>query len=275
MAIQEAARAQFGSTVKAFGSFGRIRRARNNFEYPSTITPGPSPDDVRDAITTATQARDAAMTILEQNLLTSWVNATQAGRPVIRAYRLIFASLQANWLSARRAQKFYHPDTNVLITRFFAAGGVGEIQDFMPVGGAAEARRHRLIRRVLCVRGTMPFRARVAPRFGYGTDPHTLTEVESGVVFTAPGLTVGLTATVPVGHDGRDVTAEFKLAEGETAVFALDEAASGAEPIACSGEEAEKLLSTSAGGRLSRISRRITHNESWPRILAPTGENFL
>jgi HEPN domain len=72
IALQEAARAQFGSTVKAFRSFGRIRRARNTFEYPSTITPGPSPDDVRDAITTATQARDAAMTILEQDLLTPW-----------------------------------------------------------------------------------------------------------------------------------------------------------------------------------------------------------
>lgn len=72
IALQEAARAQFGSTVKAFRSFGRIRRARNTFEYPSTITPGPSPDDVRDAITTATEARDAAMTILEQDLLTPW-----------------------------------------------------------------------------------------------------------------------------------------------------------------------------------------------------------
>jgi GH15 family glucan-1,4-alpha-glucosidase len=95
-----------------------------------------------------------------------------------------------------KTRQFYLPDTNVLITRFFARDGVGEIQDFMPVGGAAETRRHRLIRRVLCVRGTMPFRAQVAPRFGYGTDPHTLTEVEAGVVFTAPGLTVGLTATV-------------------------------------------------------------------------------
>jgi hypothetical protein len=72
IAIQEAAQAQFGSTVKAFRSFGRIRRSRNNFEYPSTSTPGPSADDVRDAITTANQARDAAMTILEQHLLTPW-----------------------------------------------------------------------------------------------------------------------------------------------------------------------------------------------------------
>ena len=124
-------------------------------------------------------------------------------------------------------RQFYLPDTNVLITRFFAEEGVGEIQDFMPVGGAGET-RHRLIRRVLCARGTMPFRAQVAPRFDYGRQPHTLTEVEAGVVFTTPSSAVGLTATVPFQHDGRDVTAEFKLAEGESAVFALDEADSGA-----------------------------------------------
>jgi GH15 family glucan-1,4-alpha-glucosidase len=138
-------------------------------------------------------------------------------------------------------RQFYHPDTNVLITRFFADDGVGEIQDFMPVGGAAEA-RHQLIRRVLCVRGTMPFRAKVSPRFGYGMDPHTLTEVAGGVVFTAPSLAVRLTATVPAGHDGRDVTAEFKLAEGESAVFVMDQVGSGALPRACSSEEAHELL---------------------------------
>jgi HEPN domain len=72
IAIQEAAQAQFVSTIKAFRSFGRIRRARNSFEYPSTHAPGPSPDDVRDAIAAATQAHDAALKILEQNLLTPW-----------------------------------------------------------------------------------------------------------------------------------------------------------------------------------------------------------
>ena len=138
-------------------------------------------------------------------------------------------------------RQFYLPDTNVLITRFFAEEGVGEIQDFMPVGGAGET-RHRLIRRVLCARGTMPFRAQVAPRFDYGRQPHTLTEVEAGVVFTTPSSAVGLSATVPFQHDGRDVTAEFKLAEGASAMFALEETGSGAVPHPCSAEEAEKLL---------------------------------
>ena len=50
----------------------RIRRSRNRFEYPDSDTAGPSRDDVHDAITTATAARDAAATILDRNLLTPW-----------------------------------------------------------------------------------------------------------------------------------------------------------------------------------------------------------
>src|SRR5258706_6683871 len=140
-----------------------------------------------------------------------------------------------------KTRQFYLPDTNVLITRFSAQDGVGEIQDFMPVGGAAETRRHRLIRRVVCVRGAMPFRARIAPRFGYGTEPHTPPETGAGVGFTSDSLTVGLSATVPVEHDGRDVTSVFKLAERESAVFALDEVCGGALPQGWSCQQAEEL----------------------------------
>src|SRR5215469_3258322 len=71
IAVQEAVVAQFGSTVRVFRSFSRVR-ARNGFEYPSTTTPGPSADDVIDAIAIATQTREAAVTILEQDLLTKW-----------------------------------------------------------------------------------------------------------------------------------------------------------------------------------------------------------
>ena len=181
-----------------------------------------------------------------------------------------------------KTRQFYHPDTNVLITRFFAEDGVGEIQDFMPLGNAADAQRNRLIRRVLCVRGTMPFRAKVSPRFGYGMDPHTLTEVETGAVFTASSLTVGLTATVPVKHDDRDVTAEFTLAEGESAVLALDEVGSGAVPRPCSGGEAEELLAATVAFWRNWLSasryrgrwREVVHRSALTLKLltyAPTG----
>jgi hypothetical protein len=72
LAVQEAVTAQFGATVPVFRSFARIRRARNNFEYPSGNSPGPSGDDIDDAIAVATRAREAATTILDQDMLTRW-----------------------------------------------------------------------------------------------------------------------------------------------------------------------------------------------------------
>jgi hypothetical protein len=72
LAVQEAVIAQFGSTVRVFRAFGRIRRARNSFEYRTTTTPGPAPDDVTDAITVASQAHRAAVTILDQYVVTPW-----------------------------------------------------------------------------------------------------------------------------------------------------------------------------------------------------------
>jgi hypothetical protein len=72
LAVQEVVIAQFGAAVRVFRSFGRIRRARNNFEYPSSNSPGPTSDDVDDAIAVATQAREAATTILDRDVLTPW-----------------------------------------------------------------------------------------------------------------------------------------------------------------------------------------------------------
>ncbi|MGY1524342.1 glycoside hydrolase family 15 protein [Streptomyces sp. MN3] len=144
-----------------------------------------------------------------------------------------------------RTKQFYFPDTNVLITRFFTEDGVGEVQDFMPVSGeSAEEGRHRLIRRVLCVRGSLPFRALVAPRFGYAALPHTLRGTGDVAVFESDALDLALTATVPLEQDGVDVRSEFKLAEGETAVFALDQVGGELAPRDCAHEEAEREFAT-------------------------------
>ncbi|MFD7169075.1 glycoside hydrolase family 15 protein [Streptomyces violascens] len=140
-----------------------------------------------------------------------------------------------------RTRQFYFPDTNVLITRFFAADGVAEIQDFMPVvDESREADRHRLIRRVVCVRGGLPFRAKVAPRFGYGTESHTVELGGGHAVFRSPSLSLALTATVPIETDGVDVSSHFKLLEGESAVFALDRVSADTGPRACPRWEAER-----------------------------------
>ena len=57
-------------------------------------------------------------------------------------------------------KQFYWPETNVLVTRFLSADGVGEIMDYMtaPKPGEGNEHRHQLFRRVNVVRGTMPFR---------------------------------------------------------------------------------------------------------------------
>jgi GH15 family glucan-1,4-alpha-glucosidase len=146
-----------------------------------------------------------------------------------------------------KTRQFYLPDTNVLITRFFTRDGIGEIQDLMPVDTIPEPQRHRLIRRVLCVRGRMRFRARIAPRFDYGRDPHSVTETQAGVLFAGSSMTLSLTATIPVQHNDRDVTAEFTLTEGQTALFALDEASGSAGPCPCTGKEAEELAHATIG----------------------------
>ncbi|MFE4332388.1 MULTISPECIES: glycoside hydrolase family 15 protein [unclassified Streptomyces] len=147
-----------------------------------------------------------------------------------------------------RTKQFYFPDTNVLITRFFAEDGVGEVQDFMPVlDDSREADRHRLIRRVVCVRGSLPFRARVAPRFEYGAQPHTVRVQHGQAVFESPSLTLALTSSVPLEVAGQDVWSLFKLHEGESAVFALDRVGGDVAPRFCPLSEAEQQFNATVG----------------------------
>src|SRR5215471_7073779 len=96
--------------------------------------------------------------------------------------------------------------------------------------------------------------------------PHApaLTDVEAGVVCTASSLTVRLTAPVPVEHGGRDVTTEFKLAKGQSAVFAIDEVGSDAVPRACSGEEAEEPSAATVAFRRNWLS---PSRGRWPEVV--------
>ncbi|MEV4112232.1 glycoside hydrolase family 15 protein [Nonomuraea sp. NPDC049695] len=141
-----------------------------------------------------------------------------------------------------RTNQFYVPDTNVLVTRFFTDEGVAEVQDFMPIAEeeSHEVDRHRLIRRLLCVRGALPFHVRVAPRFDYSSQTHTVHMTDGQATFVSPEFSLRLTATVPLESDGCDVQARFKLTEGQQAVFALDRLAEGVVPRSCALIEAEK-----------------------------------
>ena len=121
-------------------------------------------------------------------------------------------------------KQLYFPDTNVLITRFLTPDGVGEVQDFMPISQTWEgAHRHRLIRRVIVVRGALEFAVDVQPRFNYARDQHELELYEHGAVFRPPELTVALETEVPLTRRGDGAAATFALRAGEQASFVLEQ----------------------------------------------------
>src|SRR5262249_39768219 len=110
---------------------------------------------------------------------------------------------------ARRKQ-YYWPDTNILVTRFLHPDGIGEVEDYMPVGpGAPPA--GQLVRRVRVVRGGLPFRAECRPAFDYARAPHALQVRGTSARFVGPGLTLALASSVPLARDGDAAAAEFTL----------------------------------------------------------------
>ncbi len=123
-----------------------------------------------------------------------------------------------------KTKQLYHPDTNVLITRFLSPAGVGEIVDFMPVDEAGDEKcwRHRLIRKVSVVRGSMRFRMECIPAFDYARTEHqTHMHRKGGASFETEDLTLGLATTVPIHRHDTGVMAEFTLRPGQGASFAL------------------------------------------------------
>src|SRR5437764_7047973 len=75
-------------------------------------------------------------------------------------------------------RQMYLPDTNVLMTRFFADEGMAEVIDFMPIGreagGATEQASRQIIRIAKAIRGPVRFRMECRPAFDYARRPHEI-----------------------------------------------------------------------------------------------------
>jgi GH15 family glucan-1,4-alpha-glucosidase len=140
-----------------------------------------------------------------------------------RGGRFRIAPAQVRAADELRRKQFYWPDTNVLVTRFVHAEGIGEVEDYMPVGGAGGSAADKVVRRVRVVRGRMPFRLECQPAFDYARVRPRITIRADGARFDGPGSSLGLAASVPLRLDGDGVLAEFTLAEGQRAVFVLRE----------------------------------------------------
>ena len=150
-----------------------------------------------------------------------------------------------------RSQQLYLPGTAMLITRFLTEEGVGEIIDFMPIAGKQATDRHRIVRQMKVVRGTMRFVADIKPRFDYGRASHTLELTPDGCVFRSGDmhLTVSPTGTRQVnpgapGHVtaeriGDDMRFGLTLNEGETAGLIME--SMGGEPRRIQQDELHRL----------------------------------
>jgi GH15 family glucan-1,4-alpha-glucosidase len=162
-----------------------------------------------------------------------------------------------------RHKQFYWPDTNVLVTRFLHPDGIGEIEDYMPVGGAGGAAADQLVRRVRVVRGRMPFRLECRPAFDYARGHHETHLSEHGARFDGPGLSLGLASTLPLARDGAGVTADFTLGEGESTAFLLRLLDPDRAPGHCpgTGEAEDRFRETVAYWR--RWLARCTYRGRW------------
>jgi GH15 family glucan-1,4-alpha-glucosidase len=132
------------------------------------------------------------------------------------------------------SKQLYFPDTNVLITRFFTPEGVGEVQDFMPIERVDPgSHHHRLVRRVIVVRGMVEFFCEIAPRFDYGRAEHEMELHPHGILFRSDVLTLALEGAIAkaMGPDRAadrikgGVSVRFTLAAGESHTFQLSRVA--------------------------------------------------
>jgi GH15 family glucan-1,4-alpha-glucosidase len=150
-------------------------------------------------------------------------------------------------------KQHYWPNTNILITRFLNADGIGEIVDYMPVGGVGGTRKDLLVRRVRVVHGRLPFRLECRPAFDYARARHDTSITNNSVRFDGPGLSFGLAASVPLQREGDGVIANFVLGEGENATFILRQLDPGNDVGRCtSTEEAEE-----------RFRETVTYWQRW------------
>ena len=175
------------------------------------------------------------------------------------------------------SKQLYLPDTAILVTRFMTPDGVGEVHDFMPIAGRVATDRHRLVRNIKVVRGTMKFRIEIQPRFNYGRTPHKLEYSEHGLMFHADGMELSVYGIVRVGKtlrdmdlaiepDGQGIKWSRTLHEGEIAGIVL-ESMGGVPDHFVAPEEAQQLADDTA--RFWRDwQRRSTYTGRWREMVS-------
>jgi GH15 family glucan-1,4-alpha-glucosidase len=174
------------------------------------------------------------------------------------------------------SKQLYFPDTAILITRFMTPDGVGEVHDFMPVITGAATDRHRLVRQLRVVRGTMRFAIDIQPAFDYARQPHKLDLSENGAVFEADGMELTLhvarvadASTRDPGNTierhGEGLRATVTLRAGQTAGMVLE--SMGGQPRQMAPEEIQRLQDETADFWRAWL-HRSTYTGRWRDMVA-------
>jgi GH15 family glucan-1,4-alpha-glucosidase len=158
------------------------------------------------------------------------------------------------------SRQLYLPDTAILITRYMSPDGVGEVIDFMPLAGHTATDRHRLVRILRVVRGTMPFVVEVQPRFDYARRSHKTELSEDGAAFHTDDLSLTLHVAgqedrtlsddgVTMRRHGDGVRLERTMRAGQMGGVVLESSARGtdaAHPRRVHPDELRELLHDTA-----------------------------
>ena len=165
-----------------------------------------------------------------------------------------------------RNKQFYWPDTNILVTRFLHADGIGEIEDYMPARRGA-VRADELVRRVRVVRGKVSFRLECRPAFDYARAPAETDVAEHGVRFDGPGSRWAWLRSVPLEPAAGGVSGDFTLNEGEQRLSC----SAGSAPmvttrLAPASTQAEDLFRATVGYWRRWLSK-CTYTGRWREIV--------
>ncbi|MEM9986686.1 MAG: glycoside hydrolase family 15 protein, partial [Bacteroidota bacterium] len=115
----------------------------------------------------------------------------------------------------------YWPETNVLVTRFLAKGGVVEITDFMPAPTKQGSHHSHLVRWVKCIRGKLKLHLHCQPALNYGQDKAEITVEGNQVIFGHAQQGLRLWSSVPLEIVDEGAEGEFWVTEGESLYFSM------------------------------------------------------
>ena len=180
----------------------------------------------------------------------------------------------AQFQSSRR----YLDQTMVLQTTFSTADGTAVLTDALAVG--RDERGHQLgthspsmlLRRLECTGGEVDVEVSYAPRPEYGLIRPILVPVPGGLAARGGADRLLLSTTISFLVDGATATARFRLAAGQTALFALGHGQMSDPPVApwTTAEISDRLDDTAEGWR-SWSAIHQNYQGPWRELVAHSG----